>query len=103
MLQLCFDMFSKLYLLHYFQMASFDVMTIQEAQRAREEGEKRRRERDHKYGDRRRRRKVIYFTPDCILFFWYISDNEVRTLDLMHIIQVSYHKTTPSGFLLIVF
>ena len=69
MLQLCFDMFSKLYLLHYFQMASFDVMTIQEAQRAREEGEKRRRERDHKYGDRRRRRKVIYFPLDCILFF----------------------------------
>lgn len=42
-------------------LALFDVMTMQEAQRAREEGEKRRRERGSRYGDKRRRRRVNFF------------------------------------------
>lgn len=42
-------------------LALFDVMTVQEAQRAREEGEKRRRERGSRYRDKRRRRRVNFF------------------------------------------
>ena len=48
----------------------FNVMIMKEARRAREEGERRRKERDHKYGKRRHRRRVIFHpdsTPKIVL------------------------------------
>ena len=45
-------------------------MIMKEARRAREEGERRRKERDHKYGKRRHRRRVIFHpdsTPKIVL------------------------------------